>query len=112
VDIYSVVKKAREIFIIFIYTLIIYTLNCFPSFWRISTDQCQMKSLLWWPSLTKGMQTEQLLCWSGMIGTEHSTTSSISNGEEHWFSSLIATNVRLLSTGLIAFLVVVTAHLR
>jgi len=21
--------------------------------------------LLWWPSLTKDMQTEQLLCWSG-----------------------------------------------
>jgi len=26
---------------------------------------------LWWPSLTKDMQTEQLLCWSGMTDTEH-----------------------------------------
>jgi len=26
-------------------------------------------------SLTTDMQTEQLLCWSGMISTEHSTTS-------------------------------------
>jgi len=28
---------------------------------------------LWWPSLTKGMQAEQLLCWSDMIDTEHTT---------------------------------------
>jgi len=26
-----------------------------------------------WPSLTKDMQTEQLLHWSGMTDTEHST---------------------------------------
>jgi len=26
-------------------------------------------------SLTKDMQTEQLLCWSGMTDTEHTTTS-------------------------------------
>jgi len=26
---------------------------------------------LWWPNLTKDMQTEQLLCWSGMADTEH-----------------------------------------
>jgi len=26
---------------------------------------------LWWPSLTKNMQSEQLLCWSGMTDTEH-----------------------------------------
>jgi len=25
---------------------------------------------LWWPSLKKGMQTEQLLCWSGMTQTQ------------------------------------------
>jgi len=25
---------------------------------------------LWWPSLTKDMQTQQLLCWSGMTDTE------------------------------------------
>jgi len=25
---------------------------------------------LWWPSLTKDMQTEQLLCWSDMTDTE------------------------------------------
>jgi len=30
----------------------------------------------WWPSLTKDMQTEQLLCRSGMTDTEHSKTSS------------------------------------
>jgi len=24
---------------------------------------------LWWPSLTKDMQTEQLLCWRGMTDT-------------------------------------------
>jgi len=32
---------------------------------------------LWWPSLTKDMQIEQLLRWSGMTGTEHSTSGSI-----------------------------------
>jgi len=37
---------------------------------------------LWWPSLTKDMQTEQLLCWSGMTDTEHSKTSS--SNEEHY----------------------------
>jgi len=32
---------------------------------------------LWWPSLTKDMQTEQLLCgWSGMTDTEHTTFGS------------------------------------
>jgi len=31
--------------------------------------------------MPKDMQTEQLLCWSGMTDTEHSTTSS-SNEEE------------------------------
>jgi len=36
---------------------------------------------LWWPSLTKDMQTEQLLCWSGMTDTEQSIISS-SNKEE------------------------------
>jgi len=34
---------------------------------------------LWWLSLTKNMQTEQLLCWTD---TKHSATSS-SNEEEH-----------------------------
>jgi len=28
------------------------------------------------------MQTEQLLCWSGMTDTEHSTTSSSNEEEE------------------------------
>jgi len=28
---------------------------------------------LWWPSLTKDMQTEQL-CWSDVADTEHCTT--------------------------------------
>jgi len=36
---------------------------------------------LWWPSLTKDMQTEQLLCLSGMTDTEHSTTSSLNEEE-------------------------------
>jgi len=35
---------------------------------------------LWWPSLTKDMQTEQLLCWSGMTDTGHAIFSS--NKEE------------------------------
>jgi len=30
-----------------------------------------------WPSLTKDMQTEQLLCWNGMTDAEHSTTSGL-----------------------------------
>jgi len=29
--------------------------------------------VLWWPSLTKDMQTEQLLCWRGMTDTKLST---------------------------------------
>jgi len=38
---------------------------------------------LWGPiSLTKDMQTEQILCWSGMTDTEHSTTSGSNEGEE------------------------------
>jgi len=40
-----------------------------------------------WPSLTNDMQTEQLLCWSGMTDTEHSRTSS-SNEEEAKFRLL------------------------
>jgi len=31
---------------------------------------------VWWPSLTKDMQTEQFLCWSGMTDTKHRATSS------------------------------------
>jgi len=34
------------------------------------------------PAWTKDMQTEQLLCWSGMTDTEHSTTSSSNEEEE------------------------------
>jgi len=30
---------------------------------------------LWWPRLTKDMQTLQFLCWNGMTDTEPSTTS-------------------------------------
>jgi len=33
-------------------------------------------------SLMKDMQTEQLLCWSGMTNTEHSTTPSSNEEEE------------------------------
>jgi len=36
---------------------------------------------LWWPSLTKDIQTEQLLCWSGMTDTEH-TTSGLNEEED------------------------------
>jgi len=32
--------------------------------------------------VAKDMQTEQLLCWSGMTDTEHSTTSSSNEEEE------------------------------
>jgi len=32
--------------------------------------------------MTKDMQTEQLLCWSGMTDAEHSTTSSSNEEEE------------------------------
>jgi len=38
--------------------------------------------LLWWPSLTKDMQTEQPLCWSGTTDTEHGTISSSNEEEE------------------------------
>jgi len=31
---------------------------------------------LWSPSLTKDMQTEQLLCWSDMTDTEYTTSGS------------------------------------
>jgi len=31
---------------------------------------------LWWPSLTKDMQTEQLLCLSGLTDTEYTTSGS------------------------------------
>jgi len=37
---------------------------------------------LWWPSLTKDMQTEQLLCGSSMTDTEHSITSGSNKEEE------------------------------
>jgi len=37
---------------------------------------------LWWLSLTKDMQTDQLLCWSGMTDTEHCKTSG-TNEEEY-----------------------------
>jgi len=41
---------------------------------------------LWWPSLTKDMQTEQLLCWSGiMTDTKH--TASGFNEEEPFRNS-------------------------
>jgi len=43
---------------------------------------------LWWPSLTKDMQTEQLLCWSSMTDTEHTTPDS--NEEDHSDYSLKA----------------------
>jgi len=44
--------------------------------------ECQAVNPLWWPSLTKDMQTEQLLCWSGMTDMEHHSTTSSFNEEE------------------------------
>jgi len=38
------------------------------------------QSTLWWLSLTKDMQTEQLLRWNGMTDTRH-TTSGSNEGE-------------------------------
>jgi len=35
---------------------------------------------LWWPSLTKDMHTEQLLCCSGITDTEHTTSDSNEDG--------------------------------
>jgi len=43
---------------------------------------------LWWPSLTKDMQTEQLLCWSGMTGTEHITSGSNEKEDYRHFYNL------------------------
>jgi len=34
---------------------------------------------LWWPSLTKDMQAEQLLCWSGMTDTDLAQTKKKKN---------------------------------
>jgi len=31
---------------------------------------------LWWPSLTKDMQIEQVLCWIGMTDTVRTTSDS------------------------------------
>jgi len=39
---------------------------------------------LWRPSLTKYMQTEQLLCWSGMTDTEHTTSDSNEKDDHKW----------------------------
>jgi len=36
---------------------------------------------MWWPSLTKDMQTKQLLCWSGMTDIKH--TIADSDEEDH-----------------------------
>jgi len=48
---------------------------------KLNSESYGLINSLWWPSLPKGMQTKQLLCWSGMTDTEHSTTCS-SNEEE------------------------------
>jgi len=45
------------------------TLNAISHLWAKRSTRCGG----WWPSLTKDMQTEQLLCGSGMTDTEHST---------------------------------------
>jgi len=56
--------------------------------------------LLWWPSLTKDMQTEQLLCWNGMSDTEHSATSG-SNEEYKVKSSFYSTMIADLGSAVI-----------
>jgi len=38
---------------------------------------------LWWPSLTKDMQAEQLLCWIEMTDTVYTTTGSNEEEEEY-----------------------------
>jgi len=42
----------------------------------ISQLGAKQSTWVWWPSLTKDMQTEQLLCWSGMTDTEHTAPGS------------------------------------
>jgi len=42
----------------------------------------KQSTVVWWPSLTKDVQTEQLLCWSGMTDTEHSTTAVAGSNEK------------------------------
>jgi len=42
---------------------------------------------LWWLNLTKDMQTEQLLCWSGMTDTEHYSTTSGLDEEDDWLKT-------------------------
>jgi len=37
----------------------------------------------WWSIVTKAMQTEQLLCWSGMTDTEHTTSDSNEEKEDY-----------------------------
>jgi len=46
------------------------------------------QSTRWWPSLTKDMRTEQLLCWSFMTDTEYNTASG-SNEEEEQANTLV-----------------------
>jgi len=48
----------------------------------ISHLGAKQSTQLWCPSLTKDMQIEQLLCWSGMTDTEHSATSRLNEEEE------------------------------
>jgi len=54
---------------------------------------CQAVYPLWWPSLTKDMQTEHFLCWSGMTDTEHSKTSSSSEEEDTKNKAFLAIGV-------------------
>jgi len=57
------------------------TLSELPS-WKISGCAPEAVYPLWWPSLTKDMQTEQLLYWSGVTDTEHSATSRSNEEDE------------------------------
>jgi len=44
---------------------------------------------LWWPRLTKGKQTEQVLCWSGMTDAEHTTSASNEEEASHQFTVIL-----------------------
>jgi len=46
--------------------------------------RCQAVYSLWWLSWMKDMQTEQLLCWTGMTNTQHTTSGSSEEETNVW----------------------------
>jgi len=42
--------------------------------------------------MTKDMQTEQHLCWSGMTDTEHSTTSGLNEEADSYYTAMLLTD--------------------